>query len=339
MMSRQSTNGAKLSRPSKPASKKAGRVVRRKLADGTVREYRYKPYRQKPSPRLERDSLASLIVAWKGSPAWREFAPKTVEYYCQYLRPLDAIGHNKVAELTRRHIIEIRDAIAKHRGNGAANAFVRSVSALFAWAVSSDWIAQSPVYKIKRLPGGSLPAWTPEAAVAALAGLPEHYRRVVVLGLLTGQRRGDLIAMRWSDYDGERISVTQQKTGAGLSLAVHPDLKAELDAWPREAATILMNSFGRPFEARSLTVNLPRAMAKLGVPKGMNVHGLRKLFAAGMADAGATTHEIAAHTGHKTLSMIQHYTVTADQRKLATGSVDKIKTWTNGQQSLDIKRK
>lgn len=244
------------------------------------------------------------------------------------------IGHHKASEIEKSHIIAIRNAIAAKRGNGAATSFVSSASALFSWAIEAGLLAHSPTYRMKALPRGSLPPWTKEQAETALSNLPEHYRRVAVLGLMTGQRRGDLCALRWADYDGSRLTIVQQKTGAVVSLAVHPDLKAELDSWPRVADTILTNAQGKPWNARTLSNKLPAQLRKIGLPPGLNVHGMRKSFAAGMASSGATTHEIAANTGHRSLSMVQHYTVSADQQKLSSGAVDKIQTYTNARKPL-----
>lgn len=316
---------------SKKSKRKAGRVVRRTLSDGSVKEYRYAAY-SKPS-RVANDSIEALIRAYKQSPSWRALAPGTQVNRSAYLRELEEIGHLQVKGITRRDILEIRDAIAGKRGNGAASNFKQAASTLFGWAVDQDWIQHSPVHRLRKLPSGSLPAWTDEQASAALAGLPERLRRVVVLGLYTGQRNGDLCAARWSDYDGETIRFVQQKTGSVVSITVHPDLKSELDSWERAAPTILTNALGGPWIQNTLSIVLPRALRALGLPKGMNVHGMRKLFAAGMAEMGATEKEIAANTGHRTLSMVQLYTNSASQQKLSRQAVVRIQSRTNGQKT------
>ena len=51
----------------------------------------------------------------------------------------------------------------------------------------------------------------------------------------------------------------------------------------------------------------------------MNVHGLRKLAAVKLAEAGWTTHEIAAVTGHHTLAMVEFLIPRA---RTASGSPD-----------------
>lgn len=314
--------------------KAAGRVVRRTLADGTVKEYRYGAYRP-PPVRVTSDSLEALIRAYKRSPAWAALAPATKEGYARYLTPFDAIGHLKAKDVTRRDLLSIRDAIANTRGNGAATGFIRASSVLFSWGVDQEWLAFSPVHKIKRLPGGSLRAWSVEQAQSALLNLPEHFRRAVILGVYTGQRRGDLCAMRWSAYDGAELKFVQQKTKAEITLRLPSELKDELDAWKATATalTILSDAKGRPWVPNKLSVTLPIALQAMGLPPGLNVHGLRKMFAASLADNGATTHEIAANTGHKTLAMIQLYTRSADQRKLQAEAVAKIQRFTNDRES------
>jgi integrase len=309
----------------KKSKKKVGRVVRRTLADGTVKEYRYAAYKAE-APRVVRDSVEALIRAFQASPEWRALKKATQESYTTYLKPLRKVGHLHVKNLSRRDILEIRDAIAGARGNGAATAFMRSTSAMLTWAVDKGWINTSPAHKIRRLSGGSLRAWTAEDATTALAGLPEYLRRAVVLGLYTGQRRGDLCAAKWDDYDGTDIKFIQQKTGETVILEVHPDLKAELDEWAKTktAETILTDVKGRTWNANKLSVVLPLALQELGLPKGLNVHGMRKLFATEIAEGGGTPHQIAANTGHKTLAMVQLYTASVDQRKLARQGMAKI---------------
>jgi integrase len=267
--------------------------------------------------------LGGLIKAYQASPEWRALAGSSQVFYSTYLRCLRPMAHLELPVVTRRTIIAARNLIAEGRGNGAAQNFVQAVGAMFAWAVDQDWLDLSPVNKIKRLPHGHIPAWTPDEATRAMA-LPEPYRRVVVLALYTGQRRGDLCAMGWSAYDGTSIRLVQQKTRRPMVIPVHPDLKAELDQWERIATTILTNPGGRPWNLMVLSGKLPGKIQALGLRKGLNVHGLRKLAAANLAEAGCSTLEIAAITGHASLGMVQLYTKSADQERMATAAIVRL---------------
>jgi integrase len=89
--------------------------------------------------------------------------------------------------------------------------------------------------RMKRLKGGHLPAWTQAEAELAMREFLEHLKRAVLLALFSGQRRGDLVRIPWSAYDGRTLRLRQGKTGAVLVIPVHPVMKVELDAWRARA--------------------------------------------------------------------------------------------------------
>lgn len=311
----------------KPSEKTAGRVVRKRLSDGTIRVYRYAAWTGQR--RETGDTMRALISAYETSPGFRALAATTQRTYRIYMRPWLLAGDAAPAKVTRREILAARDAMAETRGPAAANAFARITAALFDWAAENGWVAQSPAHRIKSLPGGTLPAWDDATIAAALRDLPEHLRRVVVLALYTGQRRGDLCAMTWAAYDGRTIRLRQAKTGRALVIPAHPNLTRELDAWRAEmpaAVQILQSPRTGAWQPTHLSHEMPRALAKLRIGEGMNVHGLRKAAARRLAEAGCTVSEIAAITGHTSLSMVQLYTASADQERLAGAAVVKLTT-------------
>lgn len=301
------------------------RIERRRLADGTVKEYYYE---RKAKAHPQGRTVASVIAEWQHSVDWDALRPSTIRNYTTYIDPFfDAMKHVVVKAVQRRQLMAIRDDIARERGHGAAAGFCQAVVAFFAWAIDRGIVDYSPATKLrKNLRRGEWPAWTEEQAANAARVLPEPYRRVVVLACNTGQRCGDLCAMRWSDYDGECIRVRQQKQRDNgrdtLQIPVTPELRAELDVWRRSATTltILAAPNGQPWRAVYLSQQLPLELVKVDLP-GLNTHGLRKLAATRLAQAGCSPHEIAAITGHKTLRMVEHYTKSVDQRRLANVAV------------------
>jgi integrase len=308
--------------PKKSAQPGKSRVVRKTLADGTVREYRYGPRAKPKRPRADTDSLEALIRAFEGSPEYAAKAKATQDQYAIYLRPWAKVGHLRAKDIRRTHVLTIRDAIAASRGTGAATAFVRVTGALFSWAHDREWVDASPAARVKTLPGGHYRPWSDVEAATAWEGLPPHLLRVVLLAGAVGQRRGDLIALTWSSYDGAALRFTQQKTGARMVIPLPPETRALLDGWKREATSvrILTNARGLPWTGPHLSREIKRATGVLGLA-GTTLHGLRRRAAVQLANAGSSTHEIAAVTGHKTLQMVQEYTRGADQEKLAGGAL------------------
>jgi integrase len=311
--------------PAKPAGT---RTVRKQLADGTVKEYTYsraaKPKARPTEPAS--DNLRALIAAYERSPEWHALAPRTVKNRLIALRPLASIGHLRVTEWRRRDILLLRDAIAMARGPAAGNAFASAVATLFAWARDRGWIEHSPADRIRALPGGAYPTWTEAHLARALQRFAEPARRAIVLAVHTGQRRGDLVSLRWSNIAGGVLRLVQEKTGAVLALPIHPDLARELAAWRAKSAGehILTHDDGTAWDRDHLTMLILRERRAAGLPEALNLHGLRKLAAVRLAQAGCSTHEIAAFTGHQTLAEVARYTAAADQERLAESAAKRL---------------
>ena len=65
------------------------------------------------------------------------------------------------------------------------------------------------------------------------------------------------------------------------------------------------------------------AIGDAWLPYGCVLHGLRKAAARRLAEAGCTPHQVAAVTGHTSLSEVERYARAADQEKLARDAVRK----------------
>lgn len=302
------------------------RVERRKLADGTVKTYRYAAKTAKPS---DAKTVSSLLAAWQRSPEWGKLAGNTATSYTRYLGPFfEAYRGIEIKNVKRRHLLGVRDDLAKERGHGAAAAFCKAVSSFYNWLEDREYVEVSPATRLLGpLTRGTLPTWTLDQALKAEAELPRPYARAVFLARHIVQRRGDICALKWKDYDGKTITLTQEKTGSEMVIPVNPELKRALDAWksePLAGLTILTGATGAPLKKNVLSVRLPIEAQRIGLPKGLNIHGLRKLALVSMAEAGCTTHEMQAMSGHKTLGQLEVYTRAADQRTLSEAAVIRL---------------
>lgn len=319
------------------------RVTKRR-SDGTEAVYWYwRPTRTKlPDPaspefpealrraklafadRPDAGTFAALVLDYKRSPGFRDMKPGTRKAYDRALYRLKGLGRVQVAEIRRSHILELRDALALTAPQ-AANHMVMVLGVLMAFAVEREWREANPCARIGRLRGGHYKRWSEADIAYALKAFPEKFRRAVLLALYTGQREGDCLQMRWDQYDGTAIeAVIQQKTGARLWLPVHKELKRELDGWSRSAEMILTSANGKPWQIGSFATLFTREMDNHPRLAGLVFHGLRKSAAARLAEAGCSTHEIAAITGHASLDMIELYTKEASQRRRATAAIRRL---------------
>ncbi len=141
------------------------------------------------------------------------------------------------------------------------------------------------------------------------------------------QRRGDVVRMGPQHIRGGLLHVRQQKTGAPLQLPIFPELQEAIDAMPNSGRhlTFLVTASGKPFSPAGFTNWFRDVCTKAGL-RGFSAHGLRKASLTRLAEAGCSVHEIAAFSGHKTLSEIAHYTRSVEQAALAREAMAKART-------------
>lgn len=232
--------------------------------------------------------------------------------------------------IDRRSIRLVRDAYAE-TSTSYANRIVRTLSALFAFAIKQDLLTVNPCDGIDAYPGGSHTRWTDEQISFALANLPPHAARGVFLEAFTAQRGGDCSAMCWSQYDGRLLRLTQEKTDTELALPVYifPQLQSELDRWRREDKVrpidasqdrILRTMHGTAWaSSKSYERSMRHLMRKHPELDGLVLHGLRHAFCARAVERGATPDQIKAWTGHRSDAMLQLYMQGARQVRIAEG--------------------
>jgi len=153
---------------------------------------------------------------------------------------------------------------------------------------------------------------------------PARLWEAAALALYTGQRRGDVLSMRWSDIESDQIQVEQSKTGKRLWVPVHKDLRSILKELPRTGEFVLRNDHGAPWTESAFKSAWRRLMddERLGYIKTRRLvfHGLRKSAVVMLLEAGCTDAEVAAITG-QSRDMVEHYALAVNQRRLAAAAI------------------
>ena len=128
--------------------------------------------------------------------------------------------------------------------------------------------------------------------------------------------------MKRSDIKSGTIRMVQQKTGQELAIPIHPELMHELNL-NKGNMMLVLTEYGKPFSIKGFQQWFSKIVKRAGIEERTG-HGLRKVTAKKLADAGCTPHEIQSVTGHKTLSEVSRYTRAANQEKLAVGAIKKL---------------
>jgi integrase len=86
----------------------------------------------------------------------------------------------------------------------------------------------------------------------------------------------------------------------------------------------LVKKTGRPYGDSEFSGQFRAWCDEAGLPTRCSFHGLRKALCRRLAEAGCSASEIAAWSGHATLTEVARYTKAADQAKLAKAALGRI---------------
>ena len=261
-------------------------------------------------------TFADLATRYFNSPHFLGLSPTS---RANYRRIIDHFvtehGHRRVDQLRRAHVVAIMGKMADRPG--AAITLLKRVRTLINFAIELEWIDTDPTKRVRSYKSKEFHTWTEDEIAQFEAHWPigTPQRLAFAILLFTGQRGSDARAMARPDAEG-KVRVIQQKTGAKLVIACHPDLLAALSALPKEHVTMLTTAYGEPFSVKGFGQFMSAAIRAAGLPAKCKAHGLRKAAARRLAEVGCTPHQIMSVTGHKTLAEVERYTRAAEQERL-----------------------
>lgn len=237
---------------------------------------------------------------------------------------LQNIAHCKVSKVTRETISRILSDLDKAGKAGATINNVRAlISSIFSRAIEWGYAGNNPVSGIKTrakverdrfLLAGELPRF-----FESLAKEPnETLRDYILLALLTGARRANLLAMRWKEISISesiwRIPDTKNTTPQNVTLS--PEAIAILTKRKDEAEKGALFVF--PGRGKSGHIEEPkkaviRVMDRAGIPygrdkpDGVTLHDLRRTLGSWQAKTGASLAIIGKSLNHKSMQATAIY--------------------------------
>ena len=222
-----------------------------------------------------------------------------------------------------------------------ANNTLRVLGTLFAFAIKQKMMKTNPARGVDRVRDKS-EGWEPWP-LPALERFEEQAKGAPWIGFMlafyTGQRQADVLSLAWSKISDNVIEVKQAKTGKEVWIPVHPVLAAALEKVKAEqranvedrtkrklrvvtGLTIVQREDGQRYTKNGFGTVWQREQTRLGIK--LPFHGLRKSAVIALLEAGCTTDEVKAVTGHTTDEMVAHYGKKVSQRKLAQAAIKKL---------------
>ena len=271
------------------------------------------------SERVRPGSFHDLIGRYYRSPDFLDPSERTREVYRGVIeRWRVKYGDGMVRDLRASHVEKMMAEMLPYRT--AANMLRKRLNGLLNFAVRQGFVATNPVAATRpyKIDGEGFHAWSEEEISLFEARHPigSKARLAFDLMLWTGQRGGDARIMGPQHIRNKRLVVTQEKTGATVSLPILAPLAASIMAARSTALVFLMSEHGAPFSRKGFGNKFRQWCDEAGLPH-CSAHGLRKAAARRFAEAGCSNQQIKAWTGHTTDSEVSRYTAAADQALLS----------------------
>ena len=250
-----------------------------------------------------------VIVDYQQSSDWQSLKLSTRKLKGAFIdRMRERFCKSSVSEITMDAVSEwLRDMEAAHGKRGRDHA-KSALSSVAAWARAPERSKET------RLPATFEPtkdfknaykappqdAWT----AAELEKLPEvrqGVRRILLLALNTGLRRGDLCRVAWTNVDWESgvirlVTSKGERAGRRIVIPLTRPLRAVLqEIGPQSHGPILQHSKGKAWTVDGMGHAVSYELKRLGI--GGRLHGLRRSAATHLAKQGQSSRAIARVLG------------------------------------------
>jgi integrase len=167
----------------------------------------------------------------------------------------------------------------------------------------------------------------------------DHLRPLVLTGLNTGLRRGELFNLRVKDLDFASRWLTVRgviaKSGQSRRIPLNTEAHAVLEAWCKQLSNASADSyvFTGPTGKRLTRVDKAwRALMKLSKISNFRFHDMRHHFASRLVQAGVDLNTVRELLGHKDIEMVLRYAHLAPNN--LSSAVEKISRSPHGSSEI-----
>jgi integrase len=291
-------------------------------------------------------TLAMLLAEFMKQHAQENLAPKTVERYREmaaYIAP-ELLAMN-MTEITPLHLSREWTRLLKCGGHTrksktarpmkpktvrniaglVSSAFVRAIK----WGLATtNPVTHSDLRKVRKRIGMALLPSEQDRLTQCATG-PWCLSVFLDVAAATGARRGEVLALRWSDVNGmiafidrsvcqtrDGLVFKSTKTEEPRKVELPPSMVASLEAhrlrqdefrrqfgpdYRSDLDLIFANPDGSPLMPNSISSTVSRLCRRLGLPKGASLHVLRHSHASLLLADGVDLATVSARLGHSSV--------------------------------------
>jgi integrase len=298
---------------------------------------------------LPSSSVRAFVKNWLNEKAGT--AKATQDFYssstARFLAHLGPLAEDELSMISKEHLVAFRNALMARLSPKATNHYLKVVKMLFRAAKRDGYLVDDPsefveTVKDKGHDRKRRRPFTLDQIRAVLAVADEEWRSMILCGLYTGQRIGDIARLTWANVDLERgqIKLTTRKTGAVLMIPMAAPLKEHLDTLPTPDARpelaplhprafaivtqqgrsgTLSNQFADLLAAAGLREKKPHRVTSGEGRDGrresemLSFHSLRHSAVTLLKEAGIPAAVVQKLIGHESAQMSELYTTVGEE--------------------------
>ena len=289
--------------------------------------------------KIMRPTLRKHLQSWleakeaATAPATIIFYRKSLAKFIEFLGPR---ADQPITEITKQDIVAFRNKLATQVAARTANHDLKTLKMLFKSARRDSVVIDDPaefVDTIRQRAAMAKRAFKIEEMRALLDLADDEWRSMILFGLYTGQRLGDIATLRWNNVDllHDELRLVTRKTGKTMILPIAVPLRRLLESMPasddpnapihpRACATMerqgKSGNLSNQFADLLAEAGLRQKKNHKGEGKGrgalrevesLSFHSLRRTATTLLHQAGVPAAVAQALIGHDSEAIHQHY--------------------------------
>lgn len=255
-------------------------------------------------PKLIDDALKHMRARTK--PPLKPNTLKQYEAACERLK--ENFADFEPREVLQRHVVALKLHMADTPN--MSNRVISVLRAVFTYALEQQIVDSNPCIGVRRHLEHKRDRYITHGEFQAICDKSsDNMRAIYEMCYLTGQRIGDVLAIRLADISAEGIAFKQEKTNARLLVQMTPDLEdliGRIKALPRKIRGLTLFCSprgGKPVHYSSVKDAFAISCKKAGV-EDASLHDLRAKSLSDTDDQGNDAQKLGGHTDAK---MTQRY--------------------------------
>jgi integrase len=278
------------------------------------------------------NSLTWLVARYRETSDWLALSDATRRQRDNiFVGVLKKSGDERYRDIQKSDIVAGKNARA---GTPAqARNFLDAMRGLFRWALEAQHVKIDPTAGVKnpkRMKNAEgFKKWSEEEVAAYHAKWPVGTRERVWFDVLlfTGLRRGDAVRLGCQHIRNGVATIKTEKSGFNIevSMPIHPNLQVTLDAGPTADLAFICGALGKQLKKETFGNYFKAACKQAGVDEDKKAaHGMRKISATRLAEAGCSEYQLMAVFGWTDPKMAAHYVREANRKMLSRQAFEKL---------------